>query len=313
MPNATPNLTMAFSSKSPMASATVACRLPAWVPRVERALAAALTTALTTALTVAGPAHAAITLFEAAAATPAGVTATRDAFRVAVGGGATAGANGDFGGLRREINWDGVGNAFADPAALPADFFNVNSPRGLVLGSPTPGATFAVSANAGGATSALFGFAGDLQTFSAQRLFATVGSRYTDIRFRVPGTATPATTAAFGVVFVDVEADNATDFTTVEFFGVNDALIFSRRALVAGNQGLSFLGGVATAGEQIARVRISTPNNFLISNGVRANEVNDFVVMDDFLYGTPSAVPEPAAWALALLGLGALGCKLARR
>lgn len=259
------------------------------------------------AAALAGPAQAAITVFESAAASPASLAPMRDSFRLAVGGGSIAAANGDFGGLRREINWDGVGNAFADPAALPANFFNANSPRGAVFSSPTPGASFAVSANAGVGPATLFGFPADLQTFSAQRLFATVGSRITDIQFFVPGTAIPAATRAFAAVFVDVETDNAEDFTTVEFFNPANALIFSRRVQVAGNQGLSFLGGVATAGEQIARVRITTPDNFLISNGVRANETHDFVVMDDFLYATPAAVPEPAAWALALLGLGALG------
>ena len=150
---------------------------------------------------------------------------------------------------------------------------------------------------------------GDLQAFSAQRLVATVGSSITDIRFFVPGTATPATTRAFGVVFADVEANNDVDFTTLEFFDLNNQLIFSRRALAAGNQGLSFLGGVANAGELIARVRITTPNNFLTGSGVRLNEVNDFVVMDDFLYASPVAVPEPAAWVLALMGLAAVARK----
>lgn len=266
-----------------------------------------------TAAALAGPAQAAITVFEAAAANPAGLTPTRDSFRVAVGGGSTAAANGDFGGVRREINWDGVGNAFADPNPLPANFFNTTSPRGAVFSSPTLGATFAVSANAGGATAPLFGFSGDLQTFSAQRLFATLGSRVTDISFFVPGTSTPATTSAFAAIFVDVEDNSAGNFTLVEFFDAGNALIFSRHALPAGNQGLSLVGGVANAGELISRVRITTPDNFLISNGVRANETNDFVVMDDFLYTTPLAVPEPAPWAMALLGLCALGWKARRR
>lgn len=260
-----------------------------------------------------GPAQAAFTVFEFAAATPAGLTPTRDSFRVAVGGGSVAGVHGDFGGLRREINWDGVGDGFADPSALPANFFNANSPRGVVFSTPTLGASFAVSANSGQAVAPLFGFPGDLQTFSAQRLFAAVGGRVTDINFFVPGTATPATTSAFGVVFVDVEDAGTSNFTLLEFFDPAGALIFSRVALAAGNQGLSFVGGVANAGEQIGRVRITTPDNFLIGNGLRANELIDFVVMDDFLYAAPVAVPEPAAWSLALLGLAALGWKARRR
>jgi hypothetical protein len=254
-----------------------------------------------------------ITVFEGAGSTPASIAATRDAFRVAVGGGSVAGANGDFGGLRREINWDGVGNAFADPNSLPANFFNVNSPRGVVFSSPTPGASFAVSANSGLSTPTLFGFPGDLQTFSAQRLFATVGSRIIDIGFFEPGTSNVATTSAFAAVFVDAENDDAIDFTLMEFFDQNNALIFSRHVLVAGNQGLSFLGGVANSGEQISRVRITTPDNFLLSNGIRSNETHDFVVMDDFLYATPAAVPEPAVWSLALLGLGVLVRRVRQR
>ena len=277
------------------------------------AMVAAWVAGLTSGVGLVGPAQAAITVFEAAATTPAGLTPSRDSFRLAVGGGSIAAANGDFGGVRREINWDGVPDARADPNPLPANFFNVNSPRGVVFSSPTPGAGFAVSANAGLVTPPLFGFPADLQAFSSQRLFATLSSRVTDISFFVPGTTTAASTHAFAAVFVDVENNDATDFTLMEFFNPGNVLIFSRSVLVAGNQGLSLLGGVATAGEQIARVRITTPDNFLISNGLRANESHDFVVMDDFLYATPTAVPESPAWAMVLLGLGALGWKARRR
>ncbi len=103
--------------------------------------------------------------FESAGSTSAAITPTRDAFRTAVGGGTSAGANGSFGGLRREINWDGVPDIRSDPNPLPANFFSVNSPRGVEFS--TPGTGFLVSANAGLATPALFGFSNDFQTFSA--------------------------------------------------------------------------------------------------------------------------------------------------
>src|SRR5256714_12207945 len=73
----------------------------------------------------------------------AATTAARDNFRAAIGGGTTAGANGSFGGVRREINWDTVPANFAAPNTLPFDFFNVNSPRGITFG--TFGTGFQVS------------------------------------------------------------------------------------------------------------------------------------------------------------------------
>src|SRR3954447_24196670 len=241
---------------------------------------------LTTAaiLAFAANSRAAFITFEGAGPDVASITPTRDAFRAAVGGGTVAGANGDFGGLRREINWDGVPATFSDPNLLPADFFNVNSPRGVVLS--TPGTGFLVSANAGGATPVLFGFPSDFQTFSPQKLFTAVNSNITDVNFFVPGTTTAATTSAFGLIFVDVEVAN---LTKLEFFDASNNLIFTRSALVAGNQGLSFLGAIANAGELIARVRITSGANTIISNGVLGDPNNDIVVMDDFLYAEPVA------------------------
>src|SRR4051795_7704881 len=91
------------------------------------------------ALAAPARALAGITVFEASGSTPAAITPTRDAFRTAVGGGTTAGANGSFGGLRREINWDGVPDARSDPNAFPGDFFNSTSPRGAVFSTPGSG------------------------------------------------------------------------------------------------------------------------------------------------------------------------------
>lgn len=240
--------------------------------------------------------------YESAGGSPASITSTRDAFRTAVGGGTTAGANGSFGGLRREINWDGVPNGLSDPNALPANFFNVNSPRGAVFS--TPGTGFLVSANAGLGTPTLFGFPSDFQAFSAQRLFTAVGSNITDVLFYAPGTMTAATTSAFAAIFVDVEVAAQ---TKIEFFDESNSIIFSRDALVAGNQGLSFLGAVANAGERISRVRLTSGMNTLISNGVLGNPNDDIVVMDDFLYAEPlQSVPEPSSSALVALAL--VGC-----
>jgi hypothetical protein len=242
-------------------------------------------------------ATAGVTVFESAGSTPAAITPTRDAFRLAIGD------------ARREINWDGVPDASSDPNAFAGDFFNA---RGALFSTPD-GTGLLVSANAGQSAAPLFGFPGDLQSFSAQKLFAVVGGRTLDIRFTVPGTSQAATVSAFGAVFVDLEDSNTTDFTQMQFFDANDVLLFSRNGLTAGNQGLSFLGGMANAGERIARVSITMPNNFLLANGSRANEITDFVVMDDFIYAAPAAVPEPQAWAMLAAGLACLGWRGRRR
>jgi hypothetical protein len=159
----------------------------------------------------------------------------------------------------------------------------------------------------------LFGFPNEFQTFSAQKLFSAVNSNITDVQFFLPGTSTATTTSAFGLVFVDVEVAGATQ---LEFFDLQNNPIFSKTALVGGNQGLSFLGGVANAGELIARVRITSGANTLVANGVLGNAVDDIVVMDDFLYAEPlaiGAVPEPQSYALMLAGLGLVGWVARRR
>jgi hypothetical protein len=223
-----------------------------------------------------------------------------------------AGANGSFGGLRREINWDGVPESLSDPNALPANFFNTTSPRGVVFS--TPGTGFLVSANAGGAVPPLFGFPNDFQAFSSQKLFTAVNSNIVDVSFFVPGTGIAATTSAFGLIFADVEVSG---LTKIEFFDPTNTLIYSRNALVGGNQGLSFVGSVATAGERISRVRITSGGNTIVSNGVLGNPNDDIVVMDDFLYAEPvsavTAVPEPMSLALAFVGLTMIGAYSHRR
>ena len=242
-----------------------------------------------------------VVTFESAGVDVAAIAPTRDSFRAAVGGGIVPGANGSFGGLRREINWDGVPAAQSDPNPMAANLFNVTSPRGVVFS--TPGSGFLVSANAGGATPILFGFADELQTFSAQKLFTAVNSNITDVTFFLPGTSTAATTSAFGLIFADVDDAGS---TRVEFFDQSNALIYTHDALVAGARGLSFLGATVS-GASVSRVRITSGTNTIVSNGVLGSLIGDVVAMDDFLYAEPLlAIPEPSS--LVLTGVGLLGC-----
>jgi hypothetical protein len=193
---------------------------------------------------------------------------------------------------RREINWDGVPDAFSAPNNLPANFFNVNSPRGVVFS--TPGTGFQVSANAG-VDPVEFGnidpsYPALFAPFSAQRLFTALGSNITDINFFVPGTNIPGLTRAFGAVFSDVDLAS---ITRIQYFDKNGIQrgSFDAQAF-AGNETFSFLGFDFGA-PIIARVRITTGNNALGAGIIEALPTRDLVVMDDFIYGEPVASPAP--------------------
>lgn len=191
---------------------------------------------------------------------------------------------------RREINWDGVPDALSAPNNLPANFFNVNSPRGVVFSGPGTG--FQVSANASVAPinfgnidpSYPFLFA----TFSPQRLFTPLGSNITDVNFFVPGTTNPGLTRGFGAVFSDVDLAG---ITRIQGFDKNGIQLFNEDAfLFSGNQTFSFLAFEYPT-PIIARVRISTGNNALGAGITESLPTRDLVVMDDFIYGEPVVSP----------------------
>ena len=81
-------------------------------------------------------------VFEAAGSTPADIQAAVEDYRNFLG--KNNGVGGSFDDGRREINWDGVPANFAAPNNLPANFFNANSPRGVILSARGRG--FGVSA-----------------------------------------------------------------------------------------------------------------------------------------------------------------------
>jgi len=248
----------------------------------------------------------------ATGANAASITAARDAFRLDLGGGDVAGANGSFGGLRREINWDGVPDAFSAPNNMPADFFNVNSPRGAVFS--TPGTGFQVSANAGIAPVQFDNidptYSQTFEPFSPQRLFTSLGSNVMDVNFFLPGTNTPAVTNGFGAIFSDVDSVNT---TSIQLFGTSfNSLGTFFVPATAGSETFSFLG-ISFVDSVIAHVRI-TSGSFAVGTGVtdQNGDLRDVVTMDDFLYGEPRRVPDGGSTVL-LLGFALIGVNALRR
>lgn len=223
-------------------------------------------------------------VFTAAGANPAAIQASVDGLRAALG--ANNGVGGTFATGRREINWDGVPNGFAAPNPLPANFFNVNSPRGVVFS--TAGTGFQVSASAASGTPVRFGnlnaaYPADNQTFSAERLFTALGSNTLQIDFFVPGTSIPATVAGFGAVFTDAEVAAAARYTVFLGDGTNGGQF---GVPVAPTGGLSFLGLT----DPLRYSRIVIQSGTAVPGASESLNAVDVVFMDDFIYGEPQAI-----------------------
>ena len=232
------------------------------------------------------PAFAAITIFNGSQTTAAALQPAVDAFRAALGP-LNANVAGSFGSGRREINWDGVPDALSAPNLLPANFFNVNSPRGAVFS--TAGTGFQVSATAASGTPVEFGnidpsYPATFAPFSAPRLFTALGSNIVDVSFFIPGSATPALVRGFGAVFSDVDAANITSIT---FFDAGNASLGTFFVpAIAGSETFSFLG-VDFQANVVSHVRILTGNSALLPGVLDQPPGTDLVALDDFIYGEP--------------------------
>lgn len=237
-------------------------------------------------------------LFQAAGPSATSIQSSVDAFRTQLGR-LNPNVVGSFPNGRREINWDGVPDMFAAPNNLPANFFNVNSPRGAIFS--TTGSGFQVSAKAVNPTNTPIKF-GNINpsypnlfsVFSPERLFTALDSNTLMIHFFEPGRNTPATTHGFGAVFTDVDlpADQArcgrAHHTRMDFLDVNGRSLFESEVPAStGNGGLSFLGAFF-ADAEIAAVRIVSGSTAL---GPDETKCIDIVAMDDFIYAEPQPVP----------------------
>ncbi|CAL1240926.1 hypothetical protein [Candidatus Methylocalor cossyra] len=255
---------------------------------LKHILVMAASALLVPAVTMAKP-----VVFEASGVEPADIQAAVDGFRVFLGN--NNGVGGTFPDGRREINWDGTPDNFSAPNNLPANFFNANSPRGVVFF--TPGTGFQVSADSDNPTHTPVEFGNIKQslpfrfrTFSPERLFTPLDSNVTEVLFFVPGTTKAATVDGFGAVFTDVNRD---EISKIEYLDVNGNLLFSK--FVQPNprrESLSFLGVGFDAGERVFLVRI-TSGNVALSLTDRIFWIGspglgrDVVVLDDFIYGEP--------------------------
>jgi hypothetical protein len=241
-------------------------------------------------------------VLQAAGPSAASIQGTVDAYRAALGAlnGNTAGplASG-----RREINWDGGGGV--DTTTAPVTPFDVFlNTRGAQF--TTPGAGLSQAPPSGGPQGGLAGlfenptYGTVFTTFSPLRLFTPVGSNITEASFFVPGTngTVPATVSGFAAVFTDIDQPDGSGpgqkqgnrgaSTLMECFDIDGRLLFSSFVPASpGDGSLSFFGILFDA-PVIARMRITTGD---VAPGPNDEPGRDIVVMDDFIYAEPQAVP----------------------
>jgi hypothetical protein len=258
-----------------------------------------LLVALAIGMTHTQAAYAQALVFQAAGPTAESIQSTVDAYRTALGD-PNGSDQGPLPGGRREINWDGGGGVDATTAPVtPFDvFLDSRGARfttrgtGLVQAPPAGGPQ--------GGLAALFdnpSYGTIFATFSPLRLFTPVDSNVTEAFFFIPGTKgeQPATVTGFGAVFTDVDRPDGSGkrratsgSTLLQYFGADGKVLFSSSVPASpGDASLSFFG-VVFDGALVSNVRITSGNG---APGPDDGGRTDVVMMDDFIYGEPQALP----------------------
>jgi hypothetical protein len=186
-----------------------------------------------------------------------------------------------------------VPDAFAAPNFLAPDFYNTNSPRGIVFHTLLEDAgtafdDFIVSASTASGTPVRFGdinpgYTSTFITFSAERLFVARGAHALQVQFFQPGTTNAAVVDGFGVVFSDV--DVASD-AVLYVYGPDGSQLAAASA-PAQSGGLSFVGISFNAGEKIGHVVLRVGTHALSASNDDGLDGVDVIAMDDFIYGEP--------------------------
>jgi hypothetical protein len=212
------------------------------------------------------------------------IEAAVDDFRALLGDPNNGTAPGEHATGRREINWDAVPAAVTNVVNFPNRFFNVKSPRGLVYDPGTRG----LEVSDRSFTDINPTYAAEFTPFSGQKIFSPLGNIEVDVRFFVAGTGVEAGVRGIGIVFLDVDLDGNSGLQ-VE---AKDGSILARIHAPARSdaRGASF-AGIAFRDPVISRVRIVSGNGILSPNEIDISQggQHDLVVMDDFLYGEPTA------------------------
>ena len=212
------------------------------------------------------------------------IAAKVDEFRNALGP-SNGGTAGQQPGGRREIAWDAAATVpFDNRNDFPAAFFNSNVKAG---------ATYTTAGTGFRNDSTLFReinptYSTEFATFSAPKLFSSIGSNRLDQLFQVAGQPTPAVVRGFGVVFSDVDM---AEKTSIQLFASDGTSLGTFTSPVRSDAaGLTFVG-VTFADPIIARVRITMGTGALGAgvNDISAGGNVDLVVMDNVIYGEPKS------------------------